>query len=64
MFLSLSKRDTQEGLDATDKIVSLIVFISINLEVHYRCLTLKVISEWLIDYVNTIVGPSHPKKAC
>lgn len=45
MFLSLSKRDIQEGLDAADKIVSLIVFISINLEVHYRCLTLKVISE-------------------
>jgi hypothetical protein len=49
MFLTLWKRNTLDEhrsgrVDAVSKIVSTIVFVSINHEVHYECLTLKDIN--------------------
>jgi hypothetical protein len=50
MFLTLWKRNTLDEhwpgrVYAIGKIVSHIVFVSINNEVHYGCLTLKDILE-------------------
>jgi hypothetical protein len=50
MFLALWKRNTLDEhrpgmVDAIRKIVSHIVVVSINHEVHYGCLTLKDILE-------------------